>query len=211
LAKEAWTTLNSLLSIEEFLMLYHPTELVKSQDVIVRVGSIAGTARPVITQSGATFTVSGAPTLYTLQAATTASVAFNDGNQEFYLLGGGGFADSVIVTSQATASITSYFQKDVDGTVFLPNSFDEAFQAVSASRYDKNHEVYVEINKQLGASGNTYYYDRVAFVACVMNYNESYPADNLVEVTFDLTSRGRIGIHQNAENTGSLIPSAPNS
>jgi hypothetical protein len=40
--------------------------------------------------------------------------------QEFYLLGGGGFADSVIVTSQATASITSYFQKDVDGTVFVP-------------------------------------------------------------------------------------------
>jgi hypothetical protein len=80
--------------------------------------------RPVISQSGATFTVSGTPTLYTLQAATTASVAFNDGNTEFYLLGGGGFADSVIVTSvQATASITSYFQKDVDGTVFVPNSF----------------------------------------------------------------------------------------
>jgi len=192
-------------------MLYHPTELVKSQDVIVRVGAIDGVARPVITQSGATFTVSGAPTLYTLQAATTASVAFNDGNQEFYLLGGGGFADSVIVTSQATASVTSYFQKDVDGTTFLPDSFDEAFQVISASRYNKNHEVYVEINKQLGASGNTYYYDRVAFTACVMNYNESYPADNLVECTFDLISRGRIGIHQNAEETGSIIPSTPNS
>jgi hypothetical protein len=192
-------------------MLYHPTELVKSQDVIVRVGSIAGTARPVITQSGATFTVSGAPTLYTLQAATAASVAFNDGNQEFYLLGGGGFADSVIVTSQATASVTSYFQKDVDGTVFLPNSFDEAFQVISEARYNKNHEVYVEINKQLGASGNTFFYDRVAYAACVMNYNESYPADNLVEVTFDLMSRGRIGIHQNATSSGSIIPVTPNS
>lgn len=192
-------------------MLYHPTELVKSQDVIVRVGSIDGTARPVITQSGATFTVSGSPTLYTLQAATTASVAFNDGNTEFYLLGGGGFSDSVIVTSQATASITSYFQKDVDGTTFLPNSFDEAFQVITASRYNKNSEVYVEVNKQLGVSGTTYYYDRVAYTGRVMNYNESYPADNLVEVTFDIISRGRIGIHQNAENTGSLIPSAPNS
>ena len=192
-------------------MLYHPTELVKSQDVIVRVGSITlASGRPVITQSGGTFTVSGVPTLYTLQAATTASVAFNDGNTEFYLLGGGGFADSVIVTSQATASVTSYFQKDVDGTVFIPNSFDEAFQVIAASRYDKNHEVYVEINKQLGVSGTTYYYDRVAFAACVMNYSESYPADNLVEVSFDLMSRGRIGIHQNAENTGSIIPSAPN-
>jgi hypothetical protein len=192
-------------------MLYHPTELVKSQDVIVRVGSVAGLARPVISQSGATFTVSGAPTLYTLQAATTASVAFNDGNTEFYLLGGGGFSDSVIVTSAATASVTSYFQKDVDGTVFIPNSFDEAFQVISEARYNKNHEVYVEINKQLGVSGTTFYYDRVAYVACVMNYNESYPADNLVECTFDLMSRGRIGIHQNAENTGSIIPTAPNS
>jgi hypothetical protein len=191
-------------------MLYHPTELVKSQDVIVRVGSVAGLARPVITQSGATFTVSGAPTLYTLQAATTASVAFNDGNTEFYLLGGGGFADSVIVTSQATASVTSYFQKDVDGTVFIPDSFDEAFQVVAESRYNKNHEVYVEINKQLGVSGTTFYYDRTAFVACVMNYSENYPADNLVEVTFDLTSRGRIGIHQNATSSGSIIPVAPN-
>jgi hypothetical protein len=192
------------------MALYHPTELVKSQDVIVRVGSVAGLARPVITQSGATFTVSGAPTLFTLQAATTASVAFNDGNTEFYLLGGGGFADSVIVTSQATASITSYFQKDVDGTVFIPDSFDEAFQVIAESRYNKNHEVYVEINKQLGVSGTTFFYDRTAFVACVMNYSESYPADNLVEVTFDLASRGRIGIHQNATNSGSIIPIAPN-
>ena len=45
-------------------MLYHPTELVKSQDVIVRVGSvILASGRPVITQSGGTFTVSGVPTL----------------------------------------------------------------------------------------------------------------------------------------------------
>jgi hypothetical protein len=192
------------------MTLYHPTELVKSQDVIVRVGSISGTARPVITQSGATFSVSGAPSLFTLQAATTASIAFNDNNTEFYLLGGGGFSDSVITSSAATASITSYFQKDVDGTVFLPDSFDEAFQVIATARYDKNAEVYVEINKQLGVSGTTYFYDRVAFVSRVMNYNESYPADNLVECTFDLMSRGRIGIHQNAQNTGSIIPTAPN-
>ena len=193
------------------MTLYHPTELVKSQDVIIRVGAINGTSRPIITQSGATFTVSGAPTLYTLQAATTASMAFNDNNTEFYVLGGGGFSDSVVVTAGATASVTSYFQKDVDGTVFIPNSFDEAFQIVAASRYDKNAEVYFEVNKQLGSSGTTFYYDRVAYVGRVMNLNESYPADNLVEVTFDVMSRGRIGIHQNASETGSIIPTAPNS
>ncbi len=192
------------------MTLYHPTELVKSQDVIIRVGAITGTSRPIITQSGATFTVSGAPTLYTLQAATTASMAFNDNNTEFYVLGGGGFTDSVVVTAGATASVTTYFQKDVDGTVFVPNSFDEAFQVIATARYDKNAEVYFEVNKQLGASGNTYYYDRVAYVGRVSNFNESYPADNLVEVTFDVMSRGRIGINQNASETGSIIPSAPN-
>jgi hypothetical protein len=192
------------------MTIYHPTELVKSQDVIIRVGSIAGTTRPVITQSGATFTVSGAPTLYTLQAATTASMAFNDNNTEFYVLGGGGFTDSVVVTTGATASVTTYFQKDVDGAVFLPNSFDEAFQVVAASRYDKNAEVYFEVNKQLGSSGTTFFYDRVAFVGRVSNLNESYPSDNLLEVSFDVMSRGRVGIHQNASETGSIIPIAPN-
>ena len=192
------------------MTLYHPTELVKSQDVIIRVGAITGTTRPIITQSGATFTVSGAPTLYTLQAATTATLAFNDNNTEFYLLGGGGFTDSVVVTAGASASVTTYFQKDVDGTVFVPNSFDEAFQVIATARYDKNAEVYFEVNKQLGVSGTTYYYDRVAYVGRVMNLNESYPADNLVEVTFDVMSRGRIGINQNASETGSIIPSAPN-
>jgi len=191
-------------------MLYHPTELVKSQDVILRVGSVAGVARPVITQSGATFTVSGAPTLYTLQAATTASIAFNDGNTEFYLLGGGGFSDIVIVTAGLTVSVTSYFQKDVDGTTFVPNSFDEAFQVITAARYDKNAEVYFEMSKELGSSGTTFYYDRVAGVSRVMNYNESYPADNLVEVTFDLISRSRYGIHQSVTSSGSIIPTAPN-
>ena len=192
------------------MTIYHPTELVKSQDVIIRVGSITSTTRPVITQSGATFTVSGAPTLYTLQAATTASMAFNDNNTEFYVLGGGGFTDSVVVTAGATASVTTYFQKDVDGTVFLPNSFDEAFQVIATSRYDKNAEVYFEVNKQLGSSGTTFFYDRVAFAGRVSNLNESYPADNLVEVTFDVMSRGRVGIHQNASETGSIIPSTPN-
>ena len=81
---------------------------------------------------------------------------------------------------------------------------------IAEARYNKSAEVYVEINKQLGVSGTTFYYDRVAYVACVMNYNESYPADNLVECTFDLMSRGRIGINQNATSSGSIIPIAPN-
>lgn len=187
-------------------MLYRSNELVKGQDVILRVGLLAGITRPVITQSGATFTVDSSPPLYTLQAATTASIAFNDNNVEFFLLGGGGFADSVIVTSQATASVSSYYHKDYDDTVFVPDSVDEALQIVVASRYDKNYGIYAEINKLVGVSGDTYYYDRMAFVACVMNYNETYIADNLLEVSFDLISHGQIGIYEGAEGiSGSFL------
>jgi len=81
---------------------------------------------------------------------------------------------------------------------------------IATSRYDKNAEVYFEVNKQLGSSGTTFFYDRVAFAGRVSNLNESYPADNLVEVTFDVMSRGRVGIHQNASETGSIIPSTSN-
>jgi hypothetical protein len=38
-----------------------------------------------------------------------------------------------------------------------------------------------------------------------MNYSESYPADNLVEVTFDLMSRGAVGVGR-ATISGDLIP-----
>ena len=42
-----------------------------------------------------------------------------------------------------------------------------------------------------------------------MNYSESYPADNLIEVTFDLMSRGPVKAGTIAlSNT--IMPSAPN-
>jgi hypothetical protein len=82
---------------------------------------------------------------------------------------------------------------------------------IASTRYDKNQEVYVEINKQLGVSGTTFFYDRVAFTACVMNYAEAYPADNLVEVTFDLMSRGPVAVGQITVSGSSLLPTEPNS
>jgi len=48
-------------------------------------------------------------------------------------------------------------------------------------------------------------YDLTCFAASVMNYSESYPADNLVEVTFDLMSRGAVGVGR-ATISGDLIP-----
>jgi hypothetical protein len=99
--------------------------------------------------SGGTLTrpSSGVPSdMYYLGGVTNASVAINDGEQEYYLLGNGGFADSVKVTTRAQASITSYFQKDLDGTSIDETAYDEAMDVVLRGRSEKDLELYVEIS-----------------------------------------------------------------
>jgi hypothetical protein len=186
----------------------HPTQLIKSQDTIIYVGAVSGVARPRVSSVAGAVTVSGAPSMKYLAGVTTASLAINDGETEYYLLGNGGFADSVVVTTRAQASITSYFQRDVDGTTIQSTGFDEAMEVVLRSRYDKNYEVFVQIYKLIGGS---FTYDTAAFAANVMNYSEAYPADNLVEVTFDLMSRGPVAVGQITVSGNSLLPTEPNS
>jgi len=144
--------------------------------------------------------------MYFLGGVTNASVSFNDGEQEYYLLGNGGFADSVKVTQRCQASITSYFQKDLDGSAIDDTAFDEAMDLVLRGRTEKDFELYVEIFKFLG--GQTY--DLTCFAGTVMNYSESYPADNLVETTFDLMSRGTYGVGR-CTISGGILPTEPNS
>ena len=192
------------------MAIQHPTQIIKSQDTIVYIGALSGATRPAITPAtnGAlTRPSSGVPAnMYFLGGVTNASVTFNDGEQEYYLLGNGGFADSVKVTQRCQASITSYFQKDLDGTSIDPTQFDEAMNLVLRGRTEKDFELYVEIFKHLGGQS----YDLTCFAATVMNYSESYPADNLVETTFDLMSRGTYGAGI-CTISGAIIPTDPNS
>jgi len=192
------------------MAIQHPTQIIKSQDTIVYVGALSGATRPVITPAVAgvlSRPTSGVPAnMYFLGGVTNASVSFNDGEQEYYLLGGGGFADSVKVTQRCQASITSYFQKDLDGSTIDETAFDEAMNVILRGRTEKDFEVYVEIFKFLG--GQTY--DLTCFAATVMNYNESYPADNLVETTFDLMSRSTYGTGR-CTISGAILPTNPNS
>lgn len=192
------------------MAIQHPTQIIKSQDTIVYVGALSGATRPAITSAtGGVLSrpTSGVPTnMYFLGGVTNASVAFNDGETEYYLLGNGGFADGVKVTQRCQASITSYFQKDLDGSSIDETQFDEALDLVLRGRTEKDFELYVEIFKFLG--GQTY--DLTCFAATVMNYNESYPADNLVETTFDLMSRGAYGTGR-CTISGGILPTNPNS
>ena len=173
------------------------------------VGALSGATRPVITPASAgvlSRPTSGVPAnMYYLGGVTNATVSFNDGEQEYYLLGGGGFADSVKVTQRCQASITSYFQKDLDGSSIDETAFDEAMDVILRGRTEKDFEIYVEIFKFLG--GQTY--DLTCFAATVMNYNESYPADNLVETTFDLMSRSTYGTGR-CTISGAILPTTPN-
>ena len=174
------------------------------------VGALSGATRPAITSAVdgvLSRPTSGVPTsMYFLGGVTNATVAFNDGETEYYLLGGGGFADGVKVTQRCQASITSYFQKDVDGSQIDPTQFDEAMDLVLRGRTEKDFELYVEIFKFMG--GQTY--DLTCFAGTVMNYNESYPADNLVETTFDLMSRSTYGAGR-CTISGGILPTDPNS
>ena len=191
------------------MAIQHPTQIIKSQDTIIKVGALSGATRPTITPANAgalTLPSAGVPSsMYFLGGVTNASVSIKDGEQEYYILGGGGFADSVKVTTRAQASITSYFQKDLDGSGLDVTAYDEALDVVLRGRNDRDFELYTEIYKHTGGGGTTY--DVTCFVATVMNYSESYPADNLVEVTLDLMSRGPVGAGRTTV-TGTIIPGA---
>ena len=186
------------------MAIQHPTQIIKSQDTIIKVGALTAPSRPTITTAVAgalTMPTGTLPTMFFLGGVTNASVSINDGEQEYYLLGNGGFADSVKVTTRAQASITSYFQKDLDGAGLDVTAYDEAMDIVLRGRNDRDFELYTEIYKHNGATT----YDVTVFAASVMNYSESYPADNLVEVTFDLMSRGAVGVGR-ATVSGTIIP-----
>ena len=93
-------------------------------------------------------------------------------------------------------------------SAIVDTNYDEALDVVLRGRSEKDFELYVEIFKHNG--GTTY--DLTCFAATMMNYSESYPTDNLVELTFDLMSRGAVGVGRTTVS-GSIIPGingAPN-
>lgn len=134
-----------------------------------------------------------------LGGITKASFQVNDKNQDFRLLGDDGWSDSVITGASVQASLSAYFAKDTEipaGTTIpvFRGSYDEGFNIIQRSRYDKSFEVYFEFLKELGQANGTsgnYIYDFTGFNAVISNYQESMSAEGLTEISFDLMSRGR--------------------
>jgi hypothetical protein len=118
--------------------------------------------------------------------------------------GGSGYANADTLSASNTNlggagtsfSLTVAAARLSAGPIFL-GGYDEAFAMIERARYDKSFEIYFEFLKELGqlndgsADAAKYAYDFAGFNGCIMNYNESNSAENLVEVSFDVMSRGR--------------------
>ena len=134
-----------------------------------------------------------------LGGITKTNFQINDTNQDFRLLGDDGWADSVITGAAVQASVSAYFAKDTEipaGSIVpqFRGNYDEGFNLIQRSRYDKTFEVYFEFLKELGQANGTsgnYIYDFTGFNAVISNYQESMSAEGLTEISFDLVSRGR--------------------
>lgn len=175
----------------------------KAHRTIVRAVELTPPTRYFATRDGAGYvtlpTTAPGTRRVEIQGIRQTSFQIQDNNQEFRLLGDNGWNDSLITGSSVNASVSAYFLKDTQltATTGMPTfkgNYEEGFQLIQKSRYNKDYEIYIEFMKELGRSdGETgdYIYDFTGFNACIQNYQEQVNPEGLTEVSFDLMSRGR--------------------
>lgn len=142
------------------------------------------------------------------EGLTGCNFQINDTNQDFRLLGDDGWGDSVITGSTVQASCTGFFLKKVipDNPPKFAPDYNAGFELIQRSRYNKDFEIYMEFMKPLNLDplGHTVF-DYTGFNAVIMNYSENENAEGLIEVSFDLMSRGRAVFGKYVELTGGLV------
>ena len=134
-----------------------------------------------------------------LQGVKASNFQVSDNATDFRLFGDDGWTDSVITGSRVQASCQTFFMKDTEipagqSTPIFRGNYEEGFALIEKARYNKNYEVYVEFLKELGpANGSTgdYIYDFTGFNCVLMNFQEQRAAEGLVDVSFEMMSRGR--------------------
>lgn len=183
----------------------HPTRIQKTRDVLVRIGAVTDINRPGVTYTtGSDRTElyridNGKLAMYEFQGATTSNFQISDDETTYRLIGDAGWSDGVITNSRVQMSVTAYFLKNLDwsGDPEAPTyfsqkgKFDEVQAIISKFKNNKEFEAWIEIYKHIDTiDGGATVYDVACFAGAVMNYQESYPADGLVECSFDVMSRG---------------------
>jgi len=183
----------------------HPTRIQKTRDVLVRIGAVTDVNRPGVTyKAGSDRTElyridNGKLAMYEFQGATTSNFQISDDETTYRLVGDSGWSDGVITNSRVQMSVTAYFLKNLEwgGDSEAPTyfsqkgKFDEVQGIISKFKNNKDFEAWIEIYKLIDTiDGGVTVYDAACFAGVVMNYQENYPADGLVECSFDVMSRG---------------------
>jgi hypothetical protein len=134
-----------------------------------------------------------------LQGIQQAGFKVDNSDKEFRLLGDSGWSDSVTTGGRVSMNASTFFMRNVEmpATGECPvfkGDYEEGYAQIERARYDQDYEVYVELLKEMGrADGDVgnFIYDFAGFNGAIRNYNEPIAADDLVQVTFDVMSRGR--------------------
>ena len=190
----------------------HPTRIQKTRDVLVRIGAVSDCNRPSVSYKAGTDRTelsridNGRLAMYEFQGATTSNFQISDDETTYRLIGDAGWGDGVITNSRVQMSVTSYFLKNLEWagdpespTYFVQKGkFDEAQSIIAKFKNNKDFEAWIEVWKLIDTiDGGVSVYDVSCFAGVVMNYQEQYPADGLVECSFDVMSRGEayIGLY----------------
>lgn len=183
----------------------HPTRIQKTRDVLVRIGAVDGVNRPSVSYRQGTDRTeliridNGRLAMYEFQGATTSNFQISDDETTYRLIGDAGWTDGVITNSRVQMSVTSYFLKNLEWAgdpesptyYTVKGKFDEAQSIIAKFKNNKDTEAWIEIWKLIDTiDGGASVYDVSCFAGVVMNYQEQYPADGLVECSFDVMSRG---------------------
>jgi hypothetical protein len=183
----------------------HPTRILKTRDVLVRIGAVTDVNRPGVTYKAGTDNTeiyridNGKLAMYEFQGATTSNFQISDDETTYRLVGDSGWSDGVITNSRVQMSVTAYFLKNLEwaGSEEAPTyysqkgKFDEVQAIISKFKNNKDFEAWIEIYKLIdNIDSGVSVYDVACFAGVCMNYQESYPADGLVECSFDVMSRG---------------------
>jgi len=183
------------------------TQFVNSTDVLIRVAAIS--TRPTISISGQTWTISPNNLAYKeLQASPTGDLSHDKTEKSYRFIGDDGGTDSTFTNERLSSSFSSFFVRDnLD-----KSKLDEAMQIILNADRDLKKEVHVQIFKYLGldAATSQQVYDATMYTACVMNFKESYPADDIVQTNFTFMSRGKISSGQYNAGASLLRADAPN-
>ena len=182
----------------------------KGKDRIIRIADPAGQRPTVSVDSSYAWTITPAPTYLYFYGLVTADFTPTVNAQDFFLIGGNGWRDSVGTTKAGDMSCTSYLVKKVSAGV-VSTDVEDALSKVLECQVNPDRELWVEefnfLGTTSGSGGSTgYAYYSRAFIAGITNVRQNSPTDNLIQFSWDFKSRDVVTVGKRVEATQILLP-----